>query len=250
MNNKFYSQLCIESYEGAKVAEKLGFNSIEINSSLFLGGITPSYGMLKKIADNINIEKIVMIRNRPAGFCYTDVEYGEMLDDLNLILNENIDGIAFGFLTEHFTIDEQRTKEFVDLIHAKGKKALFHRAFDNAIDANNAIELLIDLNVDYLLTSGQKETALEGRDSLQKLIKKYGNDIDIIAASGINANNVGEIIEHTNANFIHASCKTYLEDATTAGNVSYSLGSNMNNRYISIDENEARALIEKLQNLF
>lgn len=243
-----YTQLCVESYEAAKLAEKLGFDSIEINSSLFLGGITPSYGVLRRIADEISIEKIVMVRNRPAGFCYTEIEFEQMLNDLIIILEENIDGIAFGFLTNDFKIDVERTRKFVDLIHSKGKKALFHRAYDNTVDPFEAIESLIDLGIDYLLTSGQKETVFEGKEIIKEIIYKYGESIDIIVGSGINANNVGELIEYTNTKFIHSSCKTYLEDVTTTGNVSYSLGGNMNNQYISIDENEARTLINNIKN--
>lgn len=214
-------ELCIDNYEGALIASKLGYDSVEVNSSLFLGGLTPTLGLVKSILENLNIDTMVMIRNRAGGFCYTDAEYDEMKRELSIFLKEDITGIVFGFLDENFEINTERTKEFIEQIHKSGKKAIFHRAFDNTADPAKSIKLLIELGIDRVLTSGQKSNAIEGRDTLKYLIENYGDKIEIICGSGLNSDNIMDFIEFTGTKLVHSSCKEYRRDITTVNNVSY-----------------------------
>lgn len=237
------SEICIESYAGAKIAANLGYTSVEVNAALNLGGLTPSLGLVRQLAQ-LNIEKNCMLRPRAGGFCYTESEYTTMLADLEILLREKIDGVVFGFLTEEFLVDKDRTKQVVDIIHQANKKAIFHRAFDNTADAELAIQTLIDLGVDRLLTSGQKETALEGASLLAKLQAKYGRRIEIVAGAGIKAANVLDLIKRTKLNYIHASCKTFSEDITSVHNVSYAVDSERASAYISTGYEQALALKE------
>ncbi|MGY3755035.1 copper homeostasis protein CutC [Helcococcus kunzii] len=241
--NEVKVELCIENYEAAKLAEKLGFDSVEINSALCLGGLTPSPGVLRKIAENINIKKNCMIRNRAAGFCYTDNQFSEMLEELDILLNEKIDGIVFGFLTEDFEIDKEKTKIFVEKIHNAGKIAIFHRAFDNTKDPFQSIEDLIELKVDRVLTSGQTASALENTDLIKELVQKYENKIEIILGSGINPDNVVELLKSTNAKYVHSSCKKNYEDITTKNKINYSIFKDSENTYIDVDPEIAERFI-------
>lgn len=237
-------ELCIENFYGAKIAEKLRFNSIEINSSLALGGLTPNFSLVKKIAEEINIDKICMIRPRPAGFLYSEYEYLQMCDDLDIFLNENIDGIAFGFLTENFEIDIERTKNFVSKIHKKGKIAVFHRAIDNVLNYEKSIETLINLGVDRILTSGQSNFAIDGKDVIKNIVKKYSDRIQILVGSGINSSNIKNFVEYTNVDYVHSTCKKFCVDITTEKNVSYSIFGYPQNSYLSVDKDEAFNLIK------
>ena len=100
------AELCIDSFRGAVIADKYGFDSIEINSALSLGGLTPNITLVRKILKNIDIETICMVRNRPAGFNYSDDDFIEMMDHLDLLLEENITGISeylFLFMLNYYT---------------------------------------------------------------------------------------------------------------------------------------------------
>ncbi|MFM1514709.1 copper homeostasis protein CutC [Helcococcus ovis] len=242
--NQVKVELCVENYEAAKFAEKLGYDSVEINSALCLGGLTPSAGVVRKIAENINIKKNCMIRNRAAGFCYTDNQFRAMLEELDILLNEKIDGIVFGFLTFDFEIDKEKTKAFVEKIHDAGKIAIFHRAFDNTNNPFRSIENLIELNVDRVLTSGQTPSALDNMSLIKELIQKYDDKIEIILGSGINPDNAIDLIKTTNARYIHSSCKKNYEDITTKNNIDYTIFGNFGNTYIDIDVEIAEKLIK------
>lgn len=236
------SEICVESYAGAKIASELAYTSVEINAALDLGGLTPSFGLVRLIADNLQIEKNCMLRPRAGGFFYTESEYASMLADLHIFCKENIDGIVFGFLTEDFEVDEKRTKEFVELIHQAGKKAIFHRAFDNTKDAAAAIKTLIALKVDRLLTSGQSETALQGADLLASLQAKYGKQIEIVAGAGVKASNAKSLLEKTHVQYLHASCKSTKSDPTSNLHVSYAVYPNAPTSYICTDYQLAKEL--------
>lgn len=239
------SEICVESYEGAKIASDLAYTSVEINSALDLGGLTPTLGLIRQIAP-LKIEKNCMLRPRAGGFCYTESEYATMLADLDILLQADIDGVVFGFLNSDFLIDKQRTAQVVNLIHQTQKKAIFHRAFDNAANAEEAIQTLIELKVDRLLTSGQAQTALAGASLLAKLQDKYGAKIEIVAGAGVKASNACELLAKTKVHYLHASCKSLALDKTTTRNVSYAVYKEQPNSYICTDYANALALKEAI----
>lgn len=241
------SEICIESYAGAKIAANLAYTSVEVNAALDLGGLTPSLGLVKQLK-NLAIEKNCMIRPRAGGFCYTEDEYKTMLADLELLLNMEIDGIVFGFLTDNFTVDSERTKQFVNKIHQANKKAIFHRAFDNTKEPEQAIQTLINLKVDRLLTSGQAETALEGATLLAKLQKQYGQQIELVAGAGVQATNANTLLKLTGIKYLHASCKNLAEDITAVRNVSYAVTKSKPLGYICTDYVKAEALKKAIIN--
>lgn len=234
-------ELCIESLEGAKLASKYNLDSIEINSSLNLGGLTPSLGLIRNISKIFAANKTAMIRPRPGGFNYTKDEYETMKNDLEIFMNEDVDAIAVGFLNEDFTIDIERTREFCEVIHSHNKKLVFHRAFDNVIDKNRALEELKQIGVDAILTSGFCESAIDGKENLRKLIEQAGDDIQIIAGAGLNSSNVKDFANYTNASFVHSSMKGFREDNTSFNNVSYRVYDD--NKVLINDEEEIKAFV-------
>ncbi|MGY3776763.1 copper homeostasis protein CutC [Helcococcus sueciensis] len=234
-------ELCIESFAGAKLAQKYNLDSVEINSSLNLGGITPSLGLIKLVSEVFDGNKTAMIRPRPGGFNYTDDEYENMKKDLEIFMKEDVDAIAVGFLNSDYTINRERTKEFCGIIHSNNKKMVFHRAFDNVNDMHKAIEVLIEIGVDAILTSGLYENAIEGKDNLKSLIEIYGNNIEIIAGAGLNSSNLKDFINYTDVTFVHSSMKGFREDNTSFNNVSYRVYND--NKVLINDENEIKAFV-------
>ena len=123
-------EICCGSYYDALMAYKGGAKRIELNSALYLGGLTPTLASLIMTKENTDLKVICMVRPRSAGFCYLDEDYEVMLRDAELLLKNGADGIAFGFLDENSEIDETRTKEMVKIIRKYNGEAVFHRAFD------------------------------------------------------------------------------------------------------------------------
>ena len=223
-------EICCGSYSDALAAAKGGAKRIELNCALALGGLTPSAATLRLVKEQVPALKVIaMVRPRGAGFCYSEEEFFLMKEECKELLLAGADGIAFGFLKEDATIDIERTKALTCMIKEAGKEAVFHRAFDCCNDPFTAIEQLISLDVNRLLTSGQKNTAAEGLELIAQLQEIYGSKIELLAGSGINADNAADILQKTGVYQLHSSCKAYLPDPTTQNsNVSYRIYSGQN----------------------
>ncbi len=217
-------EICCGSVEDCIAAYLGGANRVELNSALHMGGLTPSIASLRLAKQYTDIPIVTMVRPRSAGFCYSDKDIETMFLDAKLLLENGADGIAFGFLHENGSIDIENTKAMIECIKSYGsdKEAVFHRAFDCVSDPYEAIEQCIDLKIDRILTSGLENKAIEGKDLIKTLVEEYGDEIEILAGSGVNDTNVKEFIEYTGVKQIHSSCKDWLIDRTTTmNNVSY-----------------------------
>ena len=235
-------EICAGSYQDCITAYKGGAQRVELNSALSVGGLTPSIATLKRVKKETFLKVICMVRIRAAGFCYDKEDIELMLEQAKLLLENGADGIAFGFLNEDGTIHKTATKQMIDLIHFYHKEAVFHRAFDITKDPYQAIETLIDLKCDRILTSGQKSKAMQGMELIKELQEKYGQQIEILAGSGMNHKNIQEMKNYTKIKQVHSSCKGYRIDPTTSNDsVSYSYIDNTN-QYDVVDFD----LVEKL----
>ena len=172
-------EVCAGSVQDCINAELGGADRVELNSALYLGGLTPSLAMLKLVKEKTSLKVICMNRPRAAGFCYDDVEIETMFKDAEILLENGADGISFGFLNPDATINITHTKKMVELIHRNHKEAVFHRAFDCVSDPYVAIQQLIDCGVDRILTSGLQPTALQGCELLNHLQFKFGEQVEI-----------------------------------------------------------------------
>lgn len=159
---KITFEVCAGSYQDCLAAEKGGADRVELNSALSVGGLTPSLISLMRAKKETSLKIVCMVRPRAGGFCYDETEAQLMLEEAELLLEHGADGIAFGFLKADRTVDAEKTKKMVELIHVKGGEAVFHRAFDVTPEPAKAIETMIDCGVDRLLTSGQQAKASEG----------------------------------------------------------------------------------------
>lgn len=239
-------EVCAGSLLDCVIAQENGANRIELNSALHLGGLTTSLATLRLAKQQVTIPIICMIRPRGAGFCYDEYDKQVMFEDAKLLLENGADGLAFGFLNENKTIDVANTKRMIDLIHSYGKDAVFHRAFDCVQDPFEAIEKLIALRCDRILTSGLQESAPDGATMLQQLQAKYGNQIALCMGAGINANNIVALANQTGVKECHASFKHWVADSTTSGkNVNYRYGNG--DVYDAVSAEKLKELIGKVR---
>tara|TARA_B000000437_G_scaffold117523_1_gene85486 strand:- start:378 stop:1007 length:630 start_codon:yes stop_codon:yes gene_type:complete len=181
-------EVCAESYEYALKAEKAGADRIELCKDLHLDGLTPDYESAKRTIDSLNIPVFILIRPREGDFIYSNEEFELMKSDIAKFKEMGCKGIVSGVLNDYNSIDIKRTKELVEL--SKPLEFTFHRAFDVVYDPLNEIENLIKIGVDRVLTSGQKEKAMDGLELLEDLRNKSNNRIKIMPGSGISKNNL------------------------------------------------------------
>ena len=195
-------EVCAESYEYAEKAEKAGADRIELCKDLHLDGLTPNHESAKRTIDRLNLPVFILIRPREGGFTYSNEEFELMKQDIVKFKEMGCKGIVSGILHDDKTIDIERTKELVEL--SKPLEFTFHRAFDMVTDPLKELEKLIQLGVDRILTSGQKQKAVKGIELLKELKKNAKDKIIIMPGSGINKSN---IMNFKSFNEIHGSFK-------------------------------------------
>ncbi len=198
-------EVCVDSYTSMITAKKAGADRIELCSALNIGGLTPSYGLMKKAKELKDIEVFVMIRPRSGDFLYDDNEFETMKSDIILAKEMGFQGIVTGILLSDGKIDIVRMKELVKIAHPL--KVVLHRAFDDAKDPIDDIPKLIEMGICRILTSGQRKNALEGASYIGQLQKSFGYYITIMPGCGVNDNNLEEIYKLTGCTNFHLSGK-------------------------------------------
>ena len=195
-------EVCAESYEYALKAEKAGADRIELCKDLHLDGLTPDYESAKRTIDSLNIPVFILIRPREGDFIFSDEEFELMKRDIIKFKEMGCKGIVSGVLNDDNSIDIKRTKDLIEL--SRPLEFTFHRAFDIVSDPLKEIENLIRLGVDRILTSGQKNKAIEGLYLLEKLNNISKKRIVIMPGSGISNTNFKKF---NSFNEIHGSFK-------------------------------------------
>lgn len=195
-------EICTNSYQSAINAETAGAQRVELCSELAVGGITPSYGLLKKVMNKLSIPVHVLIRPRSGDFTYSNAEFEIMKTNIELCKELGCAGIVSGILRDDFTIDLERTNELIQL--SKPLSFTFHRAFDWTPNPKNAIKELISLKVNRVLTSGQESSAEKGIAVLKELQEITGNDLIVMPGGGINPENA-ELFKEQGFTEIHCS---------------------------------------------
>jgi copper homeostasis protein len=186
-------------------ARKGGAGRIELCDNFTEGGTTPSYGTILVALKHLQMDLFVIIRPRGGDFLYSDIEFEVMKQDILFVRDAGVKGVVFGILSKDGKIDIERNRQLLEL--AKPMQATFHRAFDMTDDPFSALEDIITIGFDRILTSGQKATAIEGADTISKLVKQAGNRIIIMPGSGINEENILELAQKTGAKEFHASLR-------------------------------------------
>lgn len=200
-------EVCANSFQSAVNANDAGAHRIELCQELSVGGITPSFGLIKEVISAIDIPVYVLIRPRAGNFVYSDAEFQIMKQDIQACKELGCHGIVSGILNSDNTIDIERTQELVEL--SKPLAFTFHRAFDEVEKPKAAIQQLMHLNIDRVLTSGQEASAEYGIELLKELHAIANDKIIILAGGGVSSNNVSKF-QNLGLKEVHASASSTL----------------------------------------
>ncbi len=202
-------EIVVYNIDSAMKAQEGGADRIELCDNPGDGGTTPSYGTIELVRQNVSLDVFVMIRPRGGDFCYSSYEFHAMKRDVSQCQKLSVDGLVFGILNPDGTIDKKRCKELIRQV--KPLKATCHRAFDMTRDPFEALEDCIEVGFDRILTSGQQTTGALGAPLIGELIKRANGRIAIMPGSGVNEDNVREIIATSGATEIHFSATVFKE---------------------------------------
>ena len=194
-------EICVDSVEGATAARDAGAARVELCASLIEGGITPSRGMIRQARAISGIKLHVIIRPRGGDFLFSPEEFAVMAADIETARAEGADGVVIGQLTADGLIDVPRTRELMSI--ARPMAVTFHRAFDMTPDPFAALETLIGLGVERVLTSGQEASVLEGLPLITELVRRAGDRIIVMPGGGITPRNVDRIVGAAKPSEIH-----------------------------------------------
>ena len=220
---KYLIENCANSAESCAMAQKGGADRVELCAGIPEGGTTPSYGEMKKAREILTTTRLnVIIRPRGGDFLYTDNELDIMETDIETAKSIGADGVVFGCLTAEGYIDKKAMQRLMKA--ADGLSVTFHRAFDVCREPLQALEDIIALGCDRILTSGQCGTAFEGMDMIKELVGKAGDRIIIMPGCGVNKSNIRQIALHTGAKEFHMSARSTIKSGMTYHNERVSMG--------------------------
>lgn len=214
-------EACVDSVAGAKAAQEGGAGRLELCSALDVGGLTPSLGLQETVRDAVEIPVHVLIRPRPGDFCYTADEILAMQRDIVHARRAGAQGLVMGALTPEGHIDRAHLRSLLEAAGAGEGQATvtFHRAFDMVAAATPALETLIDLGVDRLLTAGRAPTAQLGIETLADLVEQAQGRIRIMAGGGLDAGHIAEVVRATGVQELHMSGRVTRPSAMRYRNV-------------------------------
>jgi copper homeostasis protein len=239
-------EICVDSPQSALAAQRGGADRLELCASLFDGGTSPSAGMIATVRGLAKIDLYVMIRPRSGDFCYSDDEFAAMQRDTAMAKQLRADGVAFGILNYDGTVDATRCRE---LLHqARPLQATFHRAFDMTRDLPQALQDIIALGFDRVLTSGGEQQVHDAIPAVRRLLEIASNRISLMIGSGIRSDNVRELISQTGVRELHASARHIEASAMQFRNEKIRMGTLPDQEYqrAVVDEEEVRRLVRVL----
>lgn len=224
MPHRTLLEVCVDSVEGAVAAQEGGADRIELCAGMPEGGITPSAGLMKEACRRMKLPVYAMIRPRGGDFLYSDHEFEVMGLDVEAVRACGVRGVVFGILTADGKIDCERMGELVQRARPLGVTC--HRAFDMSRDPFEALEDLVALGVERVLTSGQRTSAMEGMDLLAQLVDRAAGRIRIMPGGGVRPENIATILRRTGAPEIHVHPRVAEESPMRYRNPKVSMSSN------------------------
>lgn len=196
-------EVLVDSVDAARAAVAGGADRLELCQNLFEGGTTPSAGLMAAVTAAVTVPVNVMLRPRGGDFCYSDSEFDVMERDLRVAREAGAAGVVFGILQPDGSVDQPRCAALIAA--ARPLSVTFHRAFDVAREPLAALEDLIRLGVNRVLTSGQEATVFEGAELIAQLITRSAGRIIVMPGGGIRERNVVRIRQQTGAREFHVS---------------------------------------------
>jgi copper homeostasis protein len=204
-------EICAQSLTSALAAQAGGAHRIELCSALEVGGLTPSYATLIETRKQLNIEICVLIRPRAGDFFYSDLEFDLMKKDILFCKQQGVEGIVVGVLNQNRTFDLKKMDILAQLSYPMD--IICHRAFDQTPDPFEALDQLQNLGFQRILTSGQSQNAIDGKEILRGLVEAANAKIEIMPGAGVNPSNIQELINYTKATTIHTSAKAKIKSS-------------------------------------
>jgi copper homeostasis protein len=198
-------EVCVDSVEGALATQAAGAQRVELCDNLVEGGTTPSLGMIEVTRQSVTIDVNVIIRPRGGDFCYSEPELEVIRRDILAARQAGASGVVIGVLKPDGSVDVERTRMLVTT--ARPMSVTFHRAFDLCRDPSEALETLCGLGIERVLTSGQKNTALEGLDCIKRMVRLAAGRTIIMAGGGIKQDNVATIVAQSGVSEVHFSAR-------------------------------------------
>ena len=200
----FLVEVCANGVESCIAAQEGGADRVELCAGIPEGGTTPSYGEIKVARRVLTTTRLhVIIRPRGGDFLYTDLEVERMAADIAVCRDLGADGVVFGCLNADGTFDMEKNRYLIEC--SKGMSVTCHRAFDRAANPEQALETLIDLGFDRILTSGQQPKAIQGADLLARLNRQAAGRIILMAGSGVTEQNIRQLRDATGLHEFHFS---------------------------------------------
>ena len=215
-------EVLVDSVEAARAAQQGGADRLELCQHLFEGGTTPSAGLMEAVVAAVTLPVNVMLRPRGGDFCYTEAEYDVIRRDLRFAREAGAAGVVFGLLRRDGSVDRDRCAALIAA--ARPLRVTFHRAFDVTRDPFAALEELIELGVDRVLTSGQEASVFEGAELIGQLVQRAGDRIIVLPGGGIRERNVARILQQTGAREIHVSASGPIQSQMTYRNTRVPMG--------------------------
>lgn len=228
----FKLEICANSVASCVEAQEGGAYRVELCAGIPEGGTTPSYGEMVVARELLDIKLYVIIRPRGGDFLYSEAEHKAMLKDIEVAKNIGVDGVVIGCLTAEGDVDMIRNRELIEA--ASGMGVTFHRAFDKCRNPKEALEQIIELGCERILTSGQKPKAEDGVSLIKDIVKQAGDRIIIMPGSGVNEDNIAYIATETGAKEFHISARTPVKSKMIFRKEDVSMGATN----ITIDEFE------------
>ena len=208
----FMVEICANGVESCLAAQEGGADRVELCAGIPEGGTTPSYGEIKVARRVLTTTRLhVIIRPRGGDFLYTDLEVERMAEDIAMCRQLGVDGVVFGCLNADGTFDLEKNRYLIEC--SRGMSVTCHRAFDRAVNPEQAVEDVIALGFDRILTSGQQPKAEQGIDLLARLNRQADGRIILMAGSGVTEQNIRRIREATGLNEFHFSGRESVDSA-------------------------------------
>jgi len=246
MNRSVSLEVCANSVTSALAGQTGGASRIELCENLHEGGTTPSYGDILLARGQLRIKLYVLIRPRGGDFLYTGLEYEIMTEDVKHCIESGCDGIVIGILNADGSVDKERCVKLVQMAKAGGMGATFNRAFDLCSDQFRALEDIIEIGFERILTSGGKTTAIEGSRRIAELTQKASGRIIIMPGSGINETNVADLVHYTGVAEVHSSARIRVQSKMAYKNDHIIMNNNYGDEYSNdvTDAERVRMIVE------
>lgn len=208
--NKKDIEICASTIQSAVNAKAGGATRIEICDNLEGGGTTPSYATIEYCVKELGLETNVLVRPRAGDFFYSEEEFAVICKDVEMCKHLGANSVVVGFLKQNGELDSERLEKIVRI--AQPMKVVCHRAFDACVNKEEAIEQIIKVGCSKVLTSGGAPTSEEGIKGLSKIVMQVNGRIGVIAASGVNSDNVAKIVKETGVKEVHSPCKVLIDN--------------------------------------